>query len=317
MIFFLWEGMNNMVQIIATAESVGQAEKLLSAGVDQLYIGNDDFGLRLPNSFSNEEIEKITQMTNEQNKKVIVAVNGIMHNEHIETITPYLQFLEKINVDAITLGDPGVLQVMKNAGVEIPYIYDAHTLVTSARQINFWVKRGAIGAVLARELTWIELQQIREQVEVPLEILTYGATCIHQSKRPLVENYFNFVDKDIDTSKDRGLFLSEPKREDTHYSIYEDKNGTHIFATDDVNLLPFLDDLYKVGLNYWKLDGIFTRGDAFVDIAKLFVEAKKALINGTWTEELKQSLNERLNELHPVERSLSEGFFTKDPSEVQ
>lgn len=306
-----------MVQIIATAESVEQANQLLSAGVDQLYIGNEDFGLRLPNSFSNEEIEAITKMTHEQNKKVIIAVNAIMHNDHIETIAPYLQFLKKINVDAITLGDPGVIQVMRKEGIELPYIYDAHTLVTSARQINFWVKRGAIGAVLARELTWIELQQIRKQVEVPLELLVYGATCIHQSKRPLVTNYFNFVDKNIDTSKDRGLFLSEPKREDTHYSIYEDQHGTHIFATDDVNLLPYLDDLYDEGLTYWKLDGIFTKGEPFVEIAKIFVEAKQALMNGTWTDELKQSLNERLTELHPKERTLSEGFFSKDPSEVQ
>lgn len=306
-----------MVQIIATAESVDQAEKLLACGVDQLYIGNDDFGLRLPTSFSNEEIETITKMAHEQGKKVIVAVNAIMHNEHIEKIAPFLAFLKKTNVDAITLGDPGVIQVMKKEGVELPFIYDAHTLVTSARQINFWVKRGAIGAVLARELTWVELQQIREQTDVPLEILVYGATCIHQSKRPLVTNYFNFVGKNVDTSKERGLFIAEPKNKETHYSIYEDKHGTHIFATDDVNLMPYLDDLYEVGLNHWKLDGIFTKGEAFVEIAKLFVEAKEALMNGTWTDELKQSLNERLQELHPVERSLSEGFFTKDPSEVQ
>src|SRR5690625_927240 len=201
-----------MIQIIATAESIKQAEQLLTAGVDQLYIGNDDFGLRLPKSFSNDDIETITQMTHEQDKKIIVAVNAMMHNEHIEAVTSYLQFLEQIGVDAITVGDPGVIHIMRKEHIALPYIYDAHTLVTSARQINFWVKRGATGAVLARELTWTELQQISAQVDVPLEILTYGATCIHQSKRPLVENYFNFVGEDTDTSKERGLFLSEPKR---------------------------------------------------------------------------------------------------------
>src|SRR5690625_1199742 len=216
-------------------------------------------------------------------KKVLIAVNGLMNNEHIESITPYLQFLERINVDAITLGDPGVVQIMRKNQINIPFVYDAQTLVTSARQVNFWVKRGAVGAVLARELTWTELQQIKEQVEVPLELLVYGATCIHQSKRPLVENYFNFIDKHVDTSKDRGLFLAEPKRKNTHYSIYEDKNGTHIFANDDVNLLPYMDDLFSVGLTYWKLDGIFTKGDCFVEIVKLFVQAREALMKGNFT----------------------------------
>lgn len=306
-----------MVQIIATAESMKQAEQLLQAGIDQLYIGNDDFGLRLPYSFSKEEIETIVKLAHDQNKKVIVAVNGLMHNEHIRKITPYLQFLEMINVDAITLGDPGVLQIMKKENIHLPYIYDAQTLVTNARQINFWVKRGAQGAVLARELTWTELKQIKQQVEVPLEVLVYGATCIHHSKRPLVKNYFNFIEKDDNTSKDRGLFLSEAKRAETQYSIYEDQNGTHIFASDDVNLFPYLDDLYDVGLTHWKLDGIFTKGDSFVKISKLFVKAKGALLNGTFTNELKKELNKQLNQLHPTKRTLSEGFFSKDPSEVQ
>ncbi len=317
MIFFSMERMKEMVKIIATAESVEQAEQLLEAGVDQLYIGNDDFGLRLPNSFSNEEIETITKLAHSQDKEVIIAVNGLMHNEHIESITPYLQFLERINVDGITLGDPGVVQVMRNQKIELPFIYDAQTLVTSARQVNFWAKRGAVGAVLARELTWEELQQIRRQVEVPLEILVYGATCIHQSKRPLVKNYFSFIDEKEDTSKERGLFLAEPKRKDTHYSIYEDKNGTHIFATDDVNLLPFVDDLFNVNYDRWKLDGIFTKGERFVEIVKLFVRAKRELEEGTFTTDLKLALNEQLMNLHPVERSLSEGFYSKDPSEVQ
>lgn len=317
MLFFSWERMNEMTQIIATAESVEQAEKLLEAGVDQLYIGNDDFGLRLPNSFSNEAIETMTKMAHTYDKTVLIAVNGLMHNEHIESITPYLQFLEQINVDAITLGDPGVVQTMRKEQINIPFVYDAQTLVTSARQVNFWVKRGAVGAILARELTWTELQQIKEQVEVPLELLVYGATCIHQSKRPLVENYFNFIDENTNTTKDRGLFLAEPKRTDTHYSIYEDKNGTHIFANDDVNLLPYVDDLFNIGLTNWKLDGIFTKGDRFVEIAKLFVQAKEALIAGTLTTDLKLALNEQLMNLHPVERTLSEGFYSKDPSEVQ
>ncbi len=306
-----------MVKIIATAESVEQAEKLLEAGVDQLYIGNDDFGLRLPNSFTQEEIETITKLAHSRDKEVIVAVNGLMHNEHIQALPPYLKFLESIHIDGITLGDPGVLQVMRKENIDLPFIYDAQTLVTSARQINFWAKRGAVGAVLARELTWEELQQIRRQVDVPLEILVYGATCIHQSKRPLVENYFNFVDKKVDTSKERGLFLAEPKRKDTHYSIYEDKNGTHIFATDDVNLLPYIDDLFNVNYDRWKLDGIFTKGDRFVEIAKLFVRAKRELEEGQLTLDLKLALNEQLINLHPVERTLNEGFYSKDPDEVQ
>lgn len=40
------------IELVATSESLEQAEALLNAGADTLYVGNDEFGLRLPHSFS-------------------------------------------------------------------------------------------------------------------------------------------------------------------------------------------------------------------------------------------------------------------------
>lgn len=306
-----------MTEIIATAESLEQAEALLDVGVDTLYIGNETFGLRLPTSFSLEEIEQMTDMCYERGKKVYVAVNAIMHNEDIEKVIPYLKRLEALKVDAITVGDPGVIHLLNKEQIRLPFIYDAHTLVTSAGQINFWRKKGATGAVLARELTYEELKQISEKVTIPIEILVYGATCIHHSKRPLVENYFNFTDQKEDKSKERGLFLSESKKPDTHYSIYEDSQGTHVFATDDINLMKYVEDLYEANIKMWKLDGIFSPGQAFVEIAHLFVQAKELLDKNEWTEQMAVQFAEKVEQLHPQERTLTAGFFLKDPSEVQ
>lgn len=306
-----------MIEIIATAESTSQAKELIEAGIDSLYIGEEKFGLRLPNSFSNEEMKELTEFAHEHGKKVIVAVNGLMHNDQIEEVVPYLRFLEDIKVDGITVGDPGVIHLIRKNDMNLSYIYDGHTLVTSAKQINFWAKRGATGVVLARELTKPELEEIAEQISVPAEVLVYGATCIHHSKRPLVTNYFNFVGSKEATDKDRGLYISEPRNQDTHYSIYEDLHGTHIFADNDINLMMELNHLADMGMKTWKLDGIFTKGENFVSIAKLFVEAKKRIEAGECTEELLRDLNEKLVALHPAERGLDEGFYVKDPDEVQ
>lgn len=303
-----------MIELIATAESVEQGKLLIGAGVDTLYIGEDEFGLRLPGSFSRGEIEEMTSFAHQHHKRVCVAVNALMHNERIEKMVPYITFLQSVGVDSITVGDPGVIHLLKKHHIDLPYVYDAQTMVTSARQVNFWAQRGAIGAVVARELPYEELVLIEQQVTVPIEILVYGATCIQQSKRPLVENYFNFTEQAV---QQQPLFISEPKKDDTHYSIYEDRNGTHIFATDDVNLLPQLEKLVVAGLTQWKLDGIFTKGQSFVDIASLFVEARRAFMDQCWTEDVQDRLNSRLLALHPVERSVDEGFFLKNPSDVK
>jgi len=304
-----------MIELIATAESVSQAESLLEAGVDTIYVGQDQFGLRLPASFSRQELKETSELARNKQKRVCVAVNALMHNDRIDKVPSFLTYLQEIGVDAITVGDPGVIHLLRKYNITIPYIYDAQTLVTSSRQINFWAKRGSAGAVLAREITFEELRDISRQITVPVEVLVYGATCIHHSKRSLVENYFNFTEGEIPGNKE--LFISEPKKPESHYSIYEDINGTHVFATNDINLAPHLKRLVDHGLTQWKLDGVLTPGSDFVEIAKIFVEAKNAFLNGIWTEDLKEQLNQQLISLHPKERGLDEGFFLKNPEDVQ
>lgn len=305
-----------MIEIIATAESVKQATSLLAAGVDTIYAGEDTYGLRMPASLGKEEIAEIVKIAHEQNKRVIVSVNAIMHNDRIVKVVQYLEFLQSIRVDAITVGDTGVIHLLRKNKIALPYIYDAQTMVTSANQINFWVKRGATGAVVARELTFEELRAIQQQVSVPIEVQVYGATCIYQSKRPLVNNYFNFTEQTKSPSKEEGLFLSEYKNSDTQYSVFEDVNGTHIFATYDINLLKHVDELMQANLTRWKLDGIFTKGERFVKIASLFVEAKRAIIEGKGSPELYEKLNGELLTYHPESRMLDTGFFLKSPSEI-
>ncbi|MDT2596711.1 U32 family peptidase [Enterococcus dongliensis] len=304
-----------MIDLIATAESVAQAEELLAAGVDTLYIGEEEFGLRLAHSFSREEQRALIELAHAQGKKVNIAVNGIMHTDKMKKIPEYLAFLAEVQPDNVVVGDTGVIYLLQE--YDLPYIYDAETLVTNARQINFWQKRGAVGAVLAREVPFEEMQRLSQQVTVPVEILVYGATCIHQSKRPLLDNYFNYTKQTEDVSKERGLFISEPKKPETHYSIYEDLHGTHVFADNDLNLINELSELNQTGYQTWKLDGLFTPGEDFVAIAKIFVSAKKAIEANTWNEAAAKTAQQEIQKYHPVGRGMDTGFYHLDPTAIK
>lgn len=307
-----------MIEIITTADSMAQAEELLQLNIDTLLFGEETFGLRLPHSFTREEQKTLVDLCHLHGKKASVAVNGIMHPQKMKLVPEYLAFLKSIEVDQIVVGDPGVVYVMiKDPELQLPYIYDGETLVTSARQINFWAKKGAQGAVLAREVPFGEMTVMAEELKVPAEVLVYGATCIHQSKRPLLQNYYNYTQQQEGKDKERGLFLSEPKKEETHYSIFEDSHGTHIFADNDLDLMLELSELSSTGFNTWKLDGLFTPGKAFVEIAELFVAAKEKIAAGQWTQEQATALDSRLRELHPENRGLDTGFYYIEPSEIK
>lgn len=304
-----------MIELIATAESMAQAEELLAVGVDTLYIGEEDFGLRLPYSFSREEQKALIDLAHANGKKVNVSINGIMHPDKMKKIPEYLAFLADVKPDHVVVGDTGVIYLLQE--YDLPYIYDAETLVTNARQINFWQKKGAVGAVLAREVPFEEMQRLSQHVEVSVEVLVYGATCIHQSKRPLLDNYFNYTKQSESTSKERGLFISEPKKAETHYSIYEDQHGTHIFADNDLNLIKELSELNQAGYQTWKLDGLFTPGANFVAIAKVFAEAKAAIETNSWDDAMVDNAQQEIQKYHPVGRGMDTGFYHLDPTAIK
>lgn len=306
-----------MIKIITTVESIEQAKKLLEAGVDELYFGQDEFGLRLPSSFDREDQENLTKLAHEYGKTVSVAVNAILHNEDIEKLPEYLKFLKSIEVDSITVGDPGAIHIMRKNNLLIPFRYDAQVMTTNSRQINFWKDRGAIEAVVARELPKEEIRGISKNSKLPIEILVYGATCIQQSRRPLLQNYFNYIKRYDKYGKERGFFISDPNDDSTHYSIYQDINGTHTFANNDINMSLHLSELVEMDISTWKFDGIFTAGDNFVEIVKLFINAKNEILDNNWNEDKANELNEAVKKFHPKNRGMDTGFYNVDPSAIR
>lgn len=310
--------MATVAEIIATADSIEQATQLTAAGADYIYAGEDEFGLRLPHSFARAELTDLVQAVHAAGKKVLVAVNAIFHNDRIGEVGAYLQFLHAIAVDMVSIGDPGAIHVLQKENIPLPYLYDGADLVTSSRQIDFWARHGAVAAQVAPEVPYGELVPLMQHVTIPVSYLVYGASAIHQSGRPLLDNYFSFVkDHQERTDRARGLFISAPHKPETHYSIYEDRNGTHVFATNDVNLFGELDRVHALGIHYWKLDGLFVPGQQFSQIVAAFAHARDALAAGQWTSALVADGQHVIADNIPANRATDTGFFDIDPDEVK
>lgn len=305
-----------MIELIATAESVQQGRELLKAGINTLVIGESRYGLRIPGNFNFDEMAELIQEAHHVGKRVIVAANAILHNDKIKTAREFLRKIKELNVDELFVGDTGLIQLLKTPELYTPFTYDASVLLTSPGQVNFWKKYGAVSALVAREVPFVELKPMSAQSELPLTVQVYGACCIHQSGRPLIQNYFNFIEKHDTNAFKRHLFLSEPNKPDTHYSIYSDEHGTHIFANHDLNLIEQLPLLHEHHLTKWYLDGIYTTGQAFVEIAKVFADARDAIEQGTWSDDLAITFNQRVHQSHPLNRELDTGFFLYDANKV-
>lgn len=302
-------------ELLVTPHSIQHVKDLVAAGADAFIIGEQKFGLRLAGEFSLEQVEEATQIIHQAGKKVYVAMNAIFHNDRVELLAPYIKELDRIGVDAIVFGDPAVVIARREAESTTPLHWDAETISTNWFQANYWGKRGAKRAYLARELSMEEVIEIKENAEVEIEVLVHGMTCMFQSKRSLLGNYFLFQDKamEVENRKEaKNMFLHDKERENK-YPIYEDLNGTHIFSPNDTCLIDELNELFEAGIDTFKFDSVLCSEDYAVTVTACYRQAIDAFMESEDTyDDVKQELLEKIEEIQPELRPLDTGFYFKE-----
>ena len=303
-------------ELLVTPQSVAHVQDLLKAGADAFVIGEQKFGLRLAGEFNVAQVEEATKMIHEAGKKVYVAVNAIFHNDRLDALDSYLKEMQRIGVDALLFGDPAVVMAVRELDITIPLHWNPETIATNWFQVNYWGERGSKRAVLARELSLDEVLEIKENAKTEIEVQVHGMTCMFQSKRSLLGNYFLYRDQvmEIENRKDnKNMFLHDKERKNK-YPIYEDMNGTHIFSPNDMCVIDELGELFEAGIDSLKIDGVLQTPEYVVTVTNLYRQAIDAYFdNGEDAyEDIKDDLFAQVEAIQPALRPLDTGFIYKE-----
>ncbi|MEB7384266.1 peptidase U32 family protein [Staphylococcus xylosus] len=303
-----------MTELLVTPKSVNHIEVLIEKGADAFVIGEQKFGLRLAGEFNREAMREAVNLAHSKGKKIYAAVNGLFHNYHLNAVESYIEFLHEINVDRIIFGDPAVIMFVKNHDNPIPLNWDAETLVTNYFQCNYWGKKGAKRAQLARELNLEEILNIKANANVEIEVQVHGMTCMFQSKRMLLGNYYTFQERQLKIERNLvadELLLYDEER-DNKYPVFEDYNGTHIMSPHDICLIEELDALLEAGIDALKIDGVL-QSEEYINVCTeqyreaidLYNEDPEAY------EDEKFMLVDPIEAIQPEHRPFDEGFLYK------
>ncbi|MBS7344478.1 MAG: U32 family peptidase [Caryophanon sp.] len=303
-------------ELLVTPQSVEHVKALLEAGADAFVLGEQQFGLRLAGDFTVDDVREATALIHAAGKKVYVAVNAIFHNDRLDALDVYLQQMQQIGVDALLFGDPAVVVAVRELGITIPLHWSPETIATNWFQANYWGERGATRAVLARELSLEEVLECKEHANVEIEVQVHGMTCMFQSKRSLLGNYFLFRDEvmEVENRKEnRNMFLHDKERKNK-YPIYEDVNGTHIFSPNDMCIIDELGELFEAGIDSLKFDAVLQDFDYTVNVTNLYRQAIDAYFDEGEDayEDIKDDLLAQIEAMQPALRPLDTGFIFKE-----
>lgn len=247
-------------ELLAPAGDFEKLKFALHYGADAVYLSGKNYGLRaFAGNFTNKEIEEAVEYAHAHNKKVYITVNMYPHNEDLVGLDKYLIYLQKINIDAIIVADPGVYKIAREVAPNLSIHISTQATIVNWSGIKFWEDLGGVErVVLARELTLEEIEEIKAKTNVELEIFIHGAMCMSYSGRCLISNYM------IGRDSNRGscaqpcrwnYALVEERRPGVYYPIEEDSSGSYIFNSNDMCLLKELPLLLRCEIDSFKIEG--------------------------------------------------------------
>jgi putative protease len=242
----------------------GSFEKMVTAihyGADAVYCGGKKYSLRAhASNFSDEQLAEAVAYAHERGVKLYVTVNIFAHKEDLRGLDKYLLFLKGIQVDGIIISDPGILSLAKEIIPEIPIHLSTQANVTNSANAKFWEAQGVARLNVARELSLVEIAEIRKALDEAtlIEVFVHGALCISYSGRCMLSYYFTGRDANRGECAHPCRYkyvLQEEKRPDQYFPVEEDEHGTYIFNSKDLCLLSKLPQLFSYGVNSLKLEG--------------------------------------------------------------
>jgi len=242
----------------------GSFEKMIAAihyGADAVYCGGRKYSLRAhAGNFSEKELEEAVKYAHANKVKLFVTVNIIPHQEDLQGLGKYLLYLQDIGVDGVIVSDPGILTMAKQTIPGVPIHLSTQANVTNPANAKFWEAQGVARLNLARELSLIEIAEIRNALDpkTQVEIFVHGALCISYSGRCLLSYYFTGRDANRGECAHPCRYryaLQEEKRPGQYFPVEEDEHGTYIFNSKDLCLLNKLPQLVNIGVDSLKIEG--------------------------------------------------------------
>lgn len=161
-------------ELLVPASSLEVLKVAVIFGADAVYIGGEVFGLRAKaKNFSMEDMKEGVEFAHEHGVKVYVTANILAHNQDLEGVRAYFAELKEIGPDALIISDPGVYRIAMEVCPEIERHISTQANNTNYGTYQFWYEQGAKRVVTARELSLVEIKEIREHIPEEMEIETF------------------------------------------------------------------------------------------------------------------------------------------------
>lgn len=193
--------------------------------------------------------------------ELFISMNKNIFNRDLEVLENNLKVLAKLPIKGILFYDLSILSIVKRLNLNLNLVFHQTHMATNYNICSFYEELGCKYAYLSSEITADEMFEISNNTNIELMAYFIGHQIISHSKRKLVSNFYEYINKD----NDKKLNIIKEKNKDNKYYILENKNGTDILTYDILNGTKAFIRLNE-SLEYGILDNRFIDDKIFLKV---------------------------------------------------
>ncbi|MGO4046225.1 U32 family peptidase [Staphylococcus pseudintermedius] len=247
-------------ELLAPAGNLEKLKIAVHYGADAVFIGGQEYGLRSnADNFTMDEIREGVEFAHRYGAKIYVTTNIIAHDENMEGLDDYLEQLEATGATGIIVADPLIIETCKRVAPKLEIHLSTQQSLSNYKAVEYWKEEGLDRVVLARETGAMEMQEIKDKVDIEIEAFIHGAMCIAYSGRCTLSNHMTARDSNRggccqSCRWDYDLLTVDNDGELDVY--YEDGNAVPFaMSPRDLKLIESIPNMMDLGIDSLKIEG--------------------------------------------------------------
>ena len=264
----------NKIELLAPAGSMESLYAAVSACADAVYLSGKKYGARaFAANFDDEELVEAINYCHLYDVRVYVTVNTLIYEDEMEDFIKYVDFLYKNNVDAVIMQDIGAMDLVRkkfpNLEIHASTQMNIHSLESVKLLESLNIKR----AVLSRELSISDIENIKKNSNIELEIFIQGALCVSFSGCCLMSSLIG------GRSGNRGSCVQCWRMKYSLIKNNKELDYGYLLSTKDLCTINDIGNLIDIGVSSLKIEGRMKRPEYVYLATSLYRKAIDSYIN--------------------------------------
>ena len=287
-------------ELLSPAGSWDALVAAVQSGADAVYLGGTEFSARAgAENFDRERLIEAVRYCHIRGVKVFVTLNTLLKQSEVQSALDFAVFLhEQAGVDGLIIQDIGLAGLLLRACPGLRLHASTQMSVHSIAGAEKLRQLGFKRVVLARELSMQQIMEIKQAVDIELEIFVHGAICQCYSGQCLMSSILG------GRSGNRGR-CAQPCR--LPYELRNPDEKTvkkgYLLSPKDMCLIDHLREIKQAGIDSLKIEGRLKRPEYVAAVTGIY---RKYLDSGKHPEQ-----KDRQALLNAFNRSgFTDGYYT-------